>query len=69
MPFVDPSTHFILGVLSLALGVAVGSYAALQLSRRLYKEERNAMVAFGVHVGALTFFGGLFVLILSLPPF
>ncbi len=69
MPFVDPSTHFILGVLSLALGVAVGAYAALQLSRRLYKEERNAMVAFGVHVSALAFFGGLFVLILSLPPF
>ncbi len=69
MPFVDPSTHFILGVLSLTLGVAVGSYAALQLSRRLYKEERNAMVAFGVHVSAITFFGGLFVLILLLPPF
>lgn len=68
-PFVDPSVHFVLGVLSLALGVAVGAYAALQLSRRLYKEERNAMVAFGVHLCALSFFGGLFVLILSLPPF
>jgi uncharacterized membrane protein YgdD (TMEM256/DUF423 family) len=66
---VDPSFHFIIGVLFLALGVAVGAYAALQLSRRLYKEEDNAMVAFGVHVGVMVAFAVLFSLILSLPPF
>ena len=69
MPFIDPSTHFLLGVVALAVGVAVGAYAALQLSRRLYKEERNALIAFGVHTGALVFFGTIFALILSLPPF
>ena len=68
-PFVDPSLHFTLGVLALALGVAVGSYAALQISRRLYKEERNALAAFAVHVAALVLFAALFALILSLPPF
>ena len=69
MPFVDPSSFFMLGVLSIALGVAVGAYAALQLSRRLYKEDQNAKVAFTVHVGVLVLFGALFTLILSLPPF
>jgi hypothetical protein len=65
----DPSLHFIMGVLCLAIGVAVGAYAALQLSRRLYKEEDNAMVAFGVHVGVMVTFAVIFALILSLPPF
>jgi hypothetical protein len=69
LPFVDPSFHYMLGVMALALGVAVGSYAALQISRRLYKVERNALTAFSVHVAALVLFGSLFSLILSLPPF
>ncbi len=69
LPFVDTSYHFTLGVLALTLGIAVGAYAALQLSRRLYKEERDALAAFGVHVVTLVVFGSLFALILSLPPF
>jgi len=68
-PFVDPSLHFSLGVVALAFGVVVGSYAALQISRRLYREDRNALVAFAVHVAALVLFASLFALILSLPPF
>jgi hypothetical protein len=68
-PFVDPSSHFMLGTLAISVGVAVGAYAALQLSRRLYKEDRNAMIAFGVHLVVMGLFAGLFVLVLSLPPF
>jgi hypothetical protein len=68
-PFVDPSYHFGLGVASLAFGVALGAYTALQISRRLYKSRMDAFRAFAVHTAMLSVLGGLFVAILALPPF
>ena len=68
-PFIDPSLFFGLGVLALVIGLLVGAYTALQLSRRLYREERHALVAFGVHTGLLCAFVVAFVTLLALPPF
>jgi hypothetical protein len=68
-PFIPPDTFFALGVMALAFGLFLGSYTALQISRRLFKDRRHAMRAFGVHTGLLTAFVGIFVYILGMAPY
>jgi len=68
-PFIPPSTFYVLGVMALTFGLFLGAYTALQISRRLFKSRRHAMSAFSVHAGMLTVFLGLFVYILSMPPY
>jgi hypothetical protein len=68
-PFFDPSLFYSLGIAALVFGFALGAYTALQISRRLYTDRGDAMTAFGVHTGMLAVFVGVFVYILSMPPY
>jgi hypothetical protein len=68
-PFVDPSLHFALGVAALALGLALGAYTALQISRRIYTDPSHAFRAFTVQSTLLGFVVVLLVGLMALPPF
>jgi hypothetical protein len=68
-PFIPPETFYTLGVMALAFGLFLGAYTALQISRRLYKDRRHAMQAFGVNTGLLMAFVGIFVYIMAMAPY
>jgi hypothetical protein len=68
-PFLPPETFYTLGVMALAFGLFLGAYTALQISRRLFKDRKHAMQAFGVHAGLLTVFMAMFVYIMAMAPY
>jgi hypothetical protein len=68
-PFIPPENFYFLGVMALAFGLFLGAYTGLQISRRLFKDRRHAMRAFGVHTGLLTVFVVMFVYILAMVPY
>jgi hypothetical protein len=68
-PFIPPETFYSLGVMAMAFGLFLGAYTALQISRRLFKDQRHAMYAFGIHAGLLTAFVAIFVYIMAMVPY